>query len=346
MNWKLHALYALFLSSLLFSGKVLANNWGLCPGTPVTGMIPCDTACFGPAGTNLGVTYTEAELQLQSTFNENTQKWSELNNTAMDYFSKYFERSNTTNVNRTRALDGVSKAVTFALEQYSQVNSRNIDSFIQSYRELHANMRQADLVRENSKNYSSDYSSFTGDYLLRSGKKRAEYLKLQQSKDAINELIKSEVKKVNSNEQGVLLVQASQTADDELSIIDFGSLLLKEHLNEEELTILLKASYIFYLPYTGVDDEQTRLQNAKTSIALNTLFKSLDFVKEDEQSHLLGDNIHQLNFESYVNGANISLPTHTLRQELVFQKSVENTLLHSYLKKVKDKNALKVINHY
>jgi len=336
----------LFLNSLLFSGTVFANNWGLCPGTPVTGMIPCDTVCFGPAGTNLGVTYTESELQLQNAFNENTQKWSELNNTAMDYFSQYFERSNTTNVNRARALDGVSKAVTLSLEQYSQVNSRNIDSFIQSYRELHANMRQADLVRENSKNYSSDYSSFSGDYLLRSGKKRAEYLKLQQSKDAINELIKSEERKVSSNEQGVLLVQASQTADDKLSIVDFGPLLLKEHLNEEELTILLKAGYVFYLPYTNEDDEQARLQNARKSIALNTLFKSLEFVKEGEESHSLVNNKHQLNFDSYVNGANISLPTHTLRQELVFQKSVENTLLYSYLKKMKAKNALKVTDNY
>ena len=338
--------FFLVLFAILFSNLTFANNWGLCPGVPVTGMIPCDTACFGPAGTNLGLTYTEAELQLQSSFSENTQKWSVLNNTAMDYFSQYYLRSNTSNQNRARALDGLSKSVRFALEQLSHVKSRNVDSFIKSYKELHMNMKQADLIRNNSKNYTTDYTSFTGDYLLKTGEKRAEFLELQKSKDAIYELVKNEERKVNSNEQGVLLIQASQTAEDEISILDFDSLILKDHLNKDELQVFLKAAYILFLPERAEEVEQERNLKTKKTMALDTLFRTLEYVEEGEQSYSMESNVHQLNFDSYVKGANISLPAHTLRQELVFQKSVGNELLHSYLKHVKSKNALKVTNRY
>lgn len=329
----------------LCSSPVSANLWGLCPGVPVTGMIPCDASCFGSASMNLGMAYTEAEVSLQSAFYENINSWASMNNVFLDYVADYYNRVNSSNSNRITAQDGVSKSVMASLELLSQTHSRNIENFVESYRILHKDMRLADLVRDNTKSYASERTSPTGDYLLVKIDEYAEDRAVQGNLDVINEIHKNKSKYINSSEQSLLIAQSAHAAEDELTIMDFPQLVVDGELNEKQLEITLKTIFALYLNKGAVDTAAKKLQVIKREMALDALSKTFRFINEETKLDSMEEELRQLDFQTVVSGRNTMAFKHTLKQEHVFQKAVENKLLNSYLKQVKTNNALKIINN-
>lgn len=331
---------------LLLSFQVNANQWGLCPGPPVTGMIPCDTRCFGPAGTKLGATYSKSELSLQNSFYDNANSWVSMNNAYLDYASVYFDNANSSNSKRATALDGVSKTVMGSLDLLSQIKARNVDHFVESYRLIKADFRTADNVRENSKNYSSDRTSPTGDYLLGKIDKHAEQKVLQGKLDIVNELHKDKSNYVDSSEQALLIAQSAHAASDEISIMDFPQFVIDEGLDDESLHMALKSIFALYLKREQINSKDEKINAIKREFALNALSKTLRYINADAEIKSIEDEIYQRNFDVYVSGRNTVALKHALKQEHTFQKALENTLLNSYLKQVKTNNAIKIINNH
>ncbi|MBE0420517.1 hypothetical protein EI165_10330 [Pseudoalteromonas nigrifaciens] len=339
---KLIGLLLLFNSSFAIG----AQPWGLCPGTPVTGQIPCDTSCFGPAGTNLGSTYTQAEAELQNAFADNTNSWVSANDTFLDYLGDYYEQSYLTNNNRVRALDGTSKTISLSLELLSEIHSRNIDHFVESYRILQTDFRVASVVHENSKTYMSNFGSHTGDYLLANIDSYANNKLLQDRLNVVNNLQADKANHLDKNQQSFLLGQVNNAMAGDLNIDDFDNLIVEGDLDEEELELVLTTIYTLYLN----EDKNSksllnRSKNVKKEIALDALSKTLRFISNDNDLKSLEDDIYNQNFKADTSGSNKVALEHALKQEYIFQKAIENNLLNSYFKQAKTNNALKVISN-
>ncbi len=323
-----------------------AAPWGLCPGTPVTGQIPCDTQCFGPAGTNLGSTYVEAETALQNAFNENTNSWVSANDTFIDYVGNYYSQAQSSNTKRIRALDGVAKGVTLSLELLSETRSRSINNFVNSYRQIHSDIRTADLVRDNSKNYISKYNSPTGVYLLSNIDEHANNLQRQKKLNAINNIQDNKKDFLSLNQQAIMLSQPNNAGAGDLSINDFDDFIVEGEVNNEKLEVALQSIYTIY--FNEVIDSNTlsnKRKAIKMGVALDSLMKTLRFIDEDTKIKAIEDDLYNQHFNAYVSGANTVALHHALKQEHIYQKAVENNLLNSYFKQVKTNNALKVISN-
>lgn len=322
-----------------------AAPWGLCPGTPVTGQIPCDTQCFGPAGTNLGSTYVEAETSLQNAFNENTNSWVSANDTFIDYVGNYYSQALSSNTKRIQALDGVAKSITLSLELLSEAHSRSINHFVNSYRQLHSDMKAADLVRDNSKNYISKFNSPTGEYLLSNIEEHANNLQRQKKLNVVNDIQTVKKDFLSLNQQIIMLSQPNSAGVGDLSINDFDNFIVDGEVNKEKLEVALQSIYTIYFN-TVIDSKSliSKRKSIKMGVALDSLMKTLRFIDEDTKIRAIEDDLYNQNFNAYVSGANTFSLHHALKQEHVYQKAIENNLLNSYFKQVKTNNALKVIS--
>ncbi|MGP4943187.1 hypothetical protein [Pseudoalteromonas nigrifaciens] len=337
---KLLALFLAMQSSYVFS----AAPWGLCPGTPVTGQVPCDTSCFGPAGTNLGSTYTQAETELQNAISENTNSWVSANDTFIDYLGDYYDQAYQSNADRVTALDGTSKTITLSLDLISQTYSRSIDHFVESYRVIQSDLRIAKQVHENAKAYMSNHTSPTGDYLLSNIEDYANNRELQKKLDIVNTLQRDKGNHLNSNQQSLLLGQVNNAVDGELTIYNFDDFIVSGEINEEQLKLVMTSVYALYLEDSKNPNELvSRSNNVKKEIALDALIKTLRYISETNELQSLENDIYNQNFTSYVSGANKANFKHALKQEHVYQKAIENNLLNSYFKQAKANNALKII---
>lgn len=333
--------------TLLFSVNVKANMWGLCPGMPVTGMIPCDTSCFGPAGTNLGSTYVNSEGQLQEALANNANNWVSMNNTYLEYLSNYYERVNLNNSNRATALDGVAKSIAIALDLFSEVQTRSTDHFVNSYQQIQTELRTADLVKENTLNLNPSEGAPTGTFLLSHIDDFANSYHHQKALDSINDYVSNRADAINSTQQGLLLAQANHKADSELSIYDLPQQILDGTLTDEEWLETLQSIAALYTKLKSSDDIESKRLNIRNQLALNMLSKSFKLRNNGEEAAFdLEEHIQSLNLKNYLSGENTRAYKHTLKQEIVYQQSIQNSLLHSYLEQKKANNALKIIDSY
>lgn len=332
---------------LLFSFNAMSNNWGLCPGTPVTGMVPCDTSCFGPAGTRLGTNYVEVETTLQNAFLENANYWVSTNNAYVEYLSSFLKQSNISSTERVRAYDGVAKMMTASIERFSKTKERTTDHFISSYQQIHKDLRTQEVVIDNAKNYSNSNGSFTGNYLLKRIDEHADFRTAQSKLTAIVDILEDKRSNIDSGQQAMLLGVSEQKSDDELTVQDFAQLIVDAELNNEQYEAALKGMITLYETRKVTENHHELRQQLLNDVALNTLSSSLVIHNDNEYNPLLSsEHIRNMHFDAYTSGEYATSLKHALNQEYATLVSVQNALLNDYLKQKRALNAVKTLNHF
>lgn len=329
--------------------------WGLCPGTPVTGMIPCDTVCFGPAGLALGQNYVTQEGRLQSEISGNTNLWIKANNEHISYQTSYLSQSNLSNTSRATALDGVSKVVSTSIDKYAVEKARGSEYFVQQYANLKKNIRVQRAVLENGKSYKGAYNSPTGEHLLTEIESYANVNKEQEALLAALEPSKTQEFHLDAKQKAALFFISNSNDSTEANMHRYGGYLTQDVVNQEEWDVVLKALvtlYAFNPKYNGDESEYTKsdgfklnmkLAQVRNQYALNSLVNSITLSGEESETITYEMSVQNINQANNVSGIIKMLLPHELQSELVFQKAIENNLLHTYLKQSRNKNALKVI---
>lgn len=317
--------------------------WGLCPGTPVTGMIPCDTACFGQAGLDLGIEFVAQELQLDNAFVDNTSKWVDFNNTYVDYATQYANDKGSNHQQFVRALDGVAKKVSLSFEMAAGISARNVDNVINNYIQMRKDSQKVKYIYTNIFDLNSPYTSFKGDWLLSN---------LEQYQQQKNSQIELESPLVMASEPNYdmtttekALALTKPTIDDPI-VSSVGRLLSQDLLSEPEAKSLSRSLSVLFVD-NNIDrsSAMSRVKQVKRKLALSLLIDSLYLNKKGSELSGYQFDAIKMALAEDLSGANKRALPHALNEEIIYTQALANTLLSGYLKQKRQKNALAAVGN-
>ena len=332
----------LIMSAAAFiSFQSLGNMWGLCPGTPVTGMIPCDTACFGKAAIDLGVNVSKSEAELQSEFTNNSKKWADLNSTFVDVLTNYSEQKSNTHLEYIKALNGLSYKISGGLEQKAKTVEKNNQHLVTSYKSLMHESLMGKQVLATSLDYGVKSNGLKGEQLVLNQNHIGNFYKEQESKKRIPVLLDDQRLHLSNDEVANYILNDFDSTD-ELKLNKIGLKLAERSLSKSDFdSVSLKLIAL----YSGDSSNKESLKNTRAKFAINALLGAISIDDKNDKSYELSEQINQLNLSEDLSGSVKFATSRILKEEVVYTQAVSNVLLNELLTIKRDRNALSA-SHY